>query len=677
MDYRDDIDGLRAISVICVVLFHAAFPLFSQGFLGVDIFFVISGFLISSQIFDALERGTFSLAGFYERRARRILPAVFVVYVGTFAAAWCLMPPGALISFARSLISAVLFVSNWFFLFDASYFGFAAESKALLHTWSLSVEEQFYVLFPVMVMFLTGWKRTAIVLLAFIASLACARYFSNAGQLDALFFSSPSRFFEPLSGVLAAIAYRRFEFGAWTSAGLRAIGLAIIGYAVFRDPTGNHHREMIVPCIGAAAVLLARPVGSDPLFRILASLPFKTIGRLSYSLYLWHWPVFVFARSVYGTLTVAQTIVCIALSCALSFVSLHMVENPIRFRRVRLSRGQIFASSGAAMGCLVLLGSVMATRDPSSIPLPPDAQRFEAASKFDLYLYRCFDPEGGPDAVLLAMAREDRLCRIGSSHGVPQFIVWGDSHAFASLPAFANLATERDITGLVAVYPGCPSLINTINVELVPARKCPDYFNAVLDLVRMRDIKTVFMVDRWSLYLLGEIGPVRTGIMQFADDQHREPNLEAVFRKSIEDTITALGNRRIVFVKEPPTQTLNVTATLITNAMLGRPASFLDERWTKLSAHRKRNSVIDQVFKDVAAKHPNLVIIDAADGVCQGDECPVLRDGLPVYLDDDHLSHRGSPIVLGPLLSATFDDMKECAGADVFSRCRESAALPR
>lgn len=652
LKYRDDIDGLRAISVMAVVLFHAGFPVFSQGFLGVDIFFVISGFLISSQIFDQVDKGSFSLIGFYERRARRILPAAFVVYAATFVIATLIMPPGAFIALARSLVSAVLFVSNWFFLADVSYFGFAAESKPLLHTWSLSVEEQFYLIFPVIVMFLTGWKRVAIVLLAFLASIVFARYLSNAGKMDALFFSSPSRFFEPLAGVLAAILYRRGEFGAVASNLMRLVGLIVIGYAIFREPSANHHREMMIPCVGAALILLARP-SRDPIYWALSSAPFRYLGRLSYSLYLWHWPVLVFAWMAYGTLTTGQTIACIALSLALSVASLHLVENPIRFRTLKLSRRQLFASSGVAMACLVLLGARIAVRDPASISLPPEAQAIAAASKWNMDFYRCFEPDGDPDAARMAMARGDKLCHIGPE-GEPKFIVWGDSHTYADLPAYANLASELGIPGIVAMYPGCPSLKNTVNIQLLPSRNCPDYFNAVLDLVKKRNIKTVFFDSRWSLYVIGEIGPGHDGVMQFADDQTREPNLETVFRKSLEDTITSLEDRRIVFIKEPPIQPFPVTDTMMTNAILGRPASFLDERWTKLSALRKRNSVIDAAFKDAAHKHPNVTLIDATDGICKGDLCLASRDGLPLYSDDDHLSHRGSPIVLGPLLAPIF-----------------------
>jgi hypothetical protein len=310
-----------------------------------------------------------------------------------------------------------------------------------------------------------------------------------------------------------------------------------------------------------------------------------------------------------------------------------------------LSRRQLFAGSGVATACLALLAAGTAFRDPATIPLPPAAVAIDNASRWNMTFYNCFEPPGDPDAARMAMARGDRLCSIGPE-GAPRFIVWGDSHAYADLPAFA----DQGVPGLVAMYPGCPSLIKTVNVQLLPSRNCPDYFDAVLEIVKRRNIRTVIFDSRWSLYVIGEIGPGHSGVLQFADDQRREPDLAVVFKTSLENTIAALGDRKIVFIKEPPIQPFPVRETMMTNAILGRPAEHLDGLWTTLAAHRKRNFVIDRVFAEIARSHANVAIVDAADGICRGGQCPASRDGLPLYSDDDHLSHRGAPIVLGPIL---------------------------
>jgi hypothetical protein len=271
--------------------------------------------------------------------------------------------------------------------------------------------------------------------------------------------------------------------------------------------------------------------------------------------------------------------------------------------------------------------------------------------------YRCFDPPGGNAGhQLMEMAKTDNLCVIGNTEkSTDDFIVWGDSHAFAELPPFSELATKHDQKGVAAMYPGCPSLINTVNRDLGKDQNCPAFFNAVLKLVQSNDIKQVFLINRWSLYLLGEMKPGLSGVLQFSDDWNREKDLQVVFRQSIEQTVEALEGRQIVFVKEPPTQRFYVTDVMAMNAALGEPVSHLDGRWTTLSAHRRRNDFIDQTFRDMALKHPNVTIVDPTETMCNGDFCPASRDSLPLYWDDDHLSHRGASSILKPLLAPIFD----------------------
>lgn len=392
----------------------------------------------------------------------------------------------------------------------------------------------------------------------------------------------------------------------------------------------------------------------------MASAPFREIGRLSYSIYLWHWPVLVFARMQFGTLTPAQTGGCIALAIVLSVASLHFVENPIRLKKIASSRRLAFSLAAASSIAIAAFGAISVYSAGMKSRLPAEVLAINAASEWNMDYYRCFDPPGGKASErLMEMATTDTLCAIGDTNKPSDdFIVWGDSHAFAELPPFADLAIKHRLKGIAAMYPGCPSLINTINRELGKNQNCPAFFDAVLKVVRTNNIQQVFMVDRWSLYLLGEMKPTASGIIQFADDSKREKNLKVVFRQGIENTIAALGRRQIVFVKEPPTQPFYVTDAMATNAALGKPASHLDGRWTTLEAHRKRNAFIDETFAEIAEKHPNIRIVDPVATMCHGDLCSASRDGLPLYWDDDHFNHHGSKIVLEPLLSPIFEQLE-------------------
>lgn len=651
---------MRAIAVTAVVLFHASLASFSRGFLGVDIFFVISGFLITGLILDETEQQRFSLVGFYERRIRRIFPAAIAMLAVTSAVAWHMYPPNALSSYGKSLISAALFSSNWFFLSETSYFGYAAESKSLLHTWTLSVEEQFYLALPLFLMFVPKRRQTALIISLAVCSIIFARHLQKTGQPDAMFFNSFSRFWEPLLGVISAFIYRKIKVSPLLSVVMRNVGLLLIIYGFYRPNLGTAYDEILISCLGASVFLIANPASSDWSYRLVSSTPFVTIGRLSYSIYLWHWPILVFARMKIGTLSSAQTVCLLALTLGVSSISFLLVETPFRSKRVATNRKTILSLTASATIAMGFIGAALSLSGLTT-KVSPEIQAINDASNWNMDYYRCFDPPGGDaGGQLMKMANTDRLCTIGNSAKTyDDFIVWGDSHAFADLPPFADLASEHGLKGITAMYPGCPSLINTENRELGNGQNCPHFFNSVLNLVQANDIRQVFMVDRWSLYLLGEMKPGEKGLLRFADNTIREKDIRYIFVTSLERTVEALGDRKIVFLKEPPTQKFYVTDAMATNASLGEVPSHLDGRWTTLTSHRERNAFIDETFADLARRHSNVTIIDPTDEMCRGDLCPASRDGLPLYWDDDHLNHRGASLILKPLISPLLSPQQE------------------
>jgi peptidoglycan/LPS O-acetylase OafA/YrhL len=333
--YRPEIDGLRAVAVIPVILFHAGYELFSGGFVGVDVFFVISGYLITTIILTEKEAGQFRLGAFYERRARRILPALFFIIAVSIPFAWLWLMPSEMTDFSRSVATIPIFSSNILFWLESGYFDTASELKPLLHTWSLAVEEQYYILFPLFLMLIWNFGKQKVVLIlaaAAVVSLALAEY-GSARFPEATFFLLPTRAWELLIGVFAAF-YSFFKRDIRGSQTLSMIGLALILYSIFAfdEETPFPSLNALVPTLGAAMVILF--ASSDTIAnRLLRLKPLVAIGLISYSAYLWHQPVLALARhsdlDIEGRSWILVTLVII-----LSYFTWKYVERPFRNRRI-------------------------------------------------------------------------------------------------------------------------------------------------------------------------------------------------------------------------------------------------------------------------------------------------------------------------------------------------------
>jgi peptidoglycan/LPS O-acetylase OafA/YrhL len=660
MRYRSDIDGLRALAVSSVVLFHADFPWIVNGFFGVDVFFVISGFLITNLIVEENEAGSFSLASFYERRIRRIIPAAAAVLIASSICAWFLLLPDELTEFSKSLAAAVFFSSNWYFLSDVSYFAAsAAATKPLLHTWTLSIEEQFYLVYPLAMLLVTKSTRRFLLLGALcFASIWYARRININDGFDALFYNSFSRAFEPLIGCLTALIHRQFAPGRFQSSAFRFIGIVLIGFAIF-EPHSMNYKRMLIPCLGAAAFLLAQPDRRDPLFRIMASLPLRAIGILSYSIYLWHWPVFVFAKILLGFLGNAETIGCILLTVALSAATFYTLEDPVRSRRVAKGRGRIFVLASVSTTAIAAFAAIGIYTSGLPGRMSPEARAIMGASGWDGVLYQCFDPPGGT-AELVARAEKDNLCTIGDKnrHGV-DFVLWGDSHAFAMSEAISKLATETKLKGMLALSPGCPSLADALNRDLGRTQKCGDFYKAVSKLVKLHDIHWILFIDRWSLYTKGELANP-TGFLKSADDWESTLDPEAIFSKNLDRTIAEFSDRHLVFMKEPPLQRVHVTHMMAINTLMHLPLSHLERYWTTRKEHLDRQAFLERTFDNARSKFKNVAILDPLPFLCDGDRCFVTKDGLPLYWDDDHLNNLGTRL-LKPMLLPVFDEIENDA----------------
>ncbi|MBB1161408.1 acyltransferase family protein [Aquariibacter albus] len=364
MDYRREIDGLRALAVLPVILFHAGFEAFSGGFVGVDVFFVISGYLITTIILAELEQGKFSIINFYERRARRILPTLFLVMLVCIPFAWLLLVLSDMKDFSQSLVGVSFFASNILFYLESGYFDAKAELKPLLHTWSLAVEEQYYVLFPLFLMLFWRLGRRWVLVtlgLVFVASLALAQWAAYARPAEA-FYLLPARSWELLVGAFAAFYLSKArckDFGRAVSELGGWLGVALILYAVFayNKKTPFPGLYALVPTLGAVLIILFA-TQQTAVGKFVGNKVFVGVGLISYSAYLWHQPLFAFARQ--ASLTEPTHNVFLALSIlalVLAYFSWRYVETLFRDKSI-ISRKHIFLSSLSFGSFFVAIGLV-------------------------------------------------------------------------------------------------------------------------------------------------------------------------------------------------------------------------------------------------------------------------------------------------------------------------------
>jgi peptidoglycan/LPS O-acetylase OafA/YrhL len=501
--YRADIDGLRAIAVLAVLLFHAGVRAFSGGFVGVNVFFVISGYLITTIIHREIEAGRFSITQFYERRFRRNLPAAAVLVVAVLVAGELLFPAHQQDGLARSAVAAALFSSNIFFYLESGYFADPAHSLPLLHTWSLAVEEQYYLLFPLVMLLIAKFGRrhyTAwLLLLTGVSFAACVRV--TESDAAAAFYLSPTRAWELMVGSLLAVnavpplqSRRTRELVA--IAGIAMLAVSVMGFSEFTIFPGF---AALIPVLGTAMLIHSGAHGETTTVRYLSVRPLVFVGLISYSLYLWHWPVIVFAQ-YYSVvpLTPVATVLMFGVIFALAIASWRYVEMPFRRKRVAAARRQMFHVSTAATAAIVAVALVSlhgqglpgrAGQDTAILHPEEDPEWL----RWDQCEHRSRVPGGA-----------GQPCSLGAGDETPSFMLWGASHARALASSVDRSAARNGLSGELAVASGCPPLSRVVRQD---RRHC-DAFNArVLEYLEAReDIGTVILAARWTFIVRGDYG---------------------------------------------------------------------------------------------------------------------------------------------------------------------------
>jgi peptidoglycan/LPS O-acetylase OafA/YrhL len=647
--YRRDIDGLRAIAVLPVILFHSHLGVFTGGYVGVDVFFVISGYLITSLLRGELETSRFSIVRFYERRVRRLFPALFAMVVCTIAAAWCLLSPDALREFGQSVAATTVFASNIFFWLESGYFARASENLPLLHTWSLAVEEQYYVVFPPLLWLLARAGRRAIVVgLSLLTALSfAAAAWVVSRHPEQAFYLPHLRAWELFVGALAAYdllpalrvrAVREVVAGA----GLVAIMVAMCTYSADTPFPGL---AAVLPCVGAVAIIHAGGAGPSWVSALLSTRIAVGIGLISYSLYLWHWPVFVLQRH-YTILppTTFEILSAIAAIFFAAWLSWRYVERPFRGHRLLRTRARLFTSAGALLAVLLALGLLAHVEQGFPARFSTEILATGAVTREYYPLRdRCFQFEAQD-------YQAGKACRIGASDAPPDFILWGDSHALMLLDSFMRLAAASGHHGLFFGAAGCPPLfdIHASNRNDEWRAQCLDTNAAVrAQLQAHPDIKTVIMVARWARYIEAtETAPAPTSPPLLVDQQQSEPAaghnhdvFERALRRSLADMRTA--GRRVVLLESVPEVAVSVPDAMTQAAVLGRGTDFAPTA----TAYLQRQARASAMFKRVRADYPELEIVALADVLCDARQCRVTQDGKSLYYDDNHLSSRGVALI--------------------------------
>lgn len=625
-EYRREIDGLRAIAVIPVILFHAGFGLFSGGFVGVDVFFVISGYLITSIILREQAQGSFTLLKFYERRVRRILPALSVVIFACVPLAWLWMMPSQLKDFSQSVVAVSVFASNILFWKESDYFGGTAESMPLLHTWSLAVEEQYYVVFPIFMLALLRFERrnvAAILAGIALASLALSewgwRFYPAAN-----FYLAPTRAWELLLGALAAFLnaeqalVERFGVVVNQWASLLGLAMIILAIIVFDTNTPFPSTFALLPAVGTVMVI-AFAHSSTIVAKLLSRPAVVGIGLISYSAYLWHQPLFAFARiRSLGEVSPLVLGLLGLVALLLAYITWRFIETPFRKKQITSTR-IVVTTASITFCCLVSLG-LYGYLSGGGI------QRFSVQERAMLDMAHHPRPEFYREGKCFLKPDQNSTeygteCFEALTKGPGPVVVWGDSHAAAlSMGIFEALGNSNNAQLTASA---CPPLLDYTEVS---RPHCREINARAINLITGSSSPKVFLAANWINY-----AAIRD------------------LRPYIRSTVKALkvAGSEVYLVGSLPRWNPSLPEMLVRDMLVnGRSLNELPEYYP--SSNLDKLVVVDKMLAQVAVEL-NIHMVSALNEMCSEAGCRVFVDGIRgrelVAWDYAHLTPAGSLLI--------------------------------
>jgi len=676
--YRHDIDGLRAVAVLSVLLFHLDLG-FSGGYVGVDVFFVISGYLISGLILKAQSENRFSLKQFWGRRIRRLVPAVTAMLLVVLLLGFIYLLPADLDSLGETAIAQLLLISNMYFAGAFDYFAGPAELRPLLHTWSLAVEEQFYLLFPLLLVLCRRFTKRKLAIT--FGLLATASFILSIWCLDkyptAAFFILPTRAWELLLGALLVLVpvgvhsgnqgTARYKFQNELISTLAGVAL-VITFFWYDKSTPFPGPAALLPCIATALLIyfnthhtshlvstaanINPSEGNTVIGNLLSLTPFTYIGRISYSLYLWHWPIIVFLKYENGLqLSTQLTVIALGASFLAAAVSYHWIETPFRHGHIfKTQRRLILGTSFASM---LLLGVAIIYSEAGGLEnrWPADVQMLLKTT--DYRTSRQYTTSSH------TAAQEDKLPSLGVKPSTTQpatFLLWGDSHAASIAETCNRLANEYGISGYVATH---ANTIPILGVHRPRHFESIAWNNHVLDFLKRHQIKHVLLAGFWA----GNIEVHPSGLTSFLiTDDPRAPRTPATaqqtLQRNLKTTVARLEQMgvQVWVLQQVPLQTHDPIHTLVAAIKM---RSTEVPRGVALSEHRERQKNVNRILSSIHSD--NYHLLDPTDYFYDGSENSNIGSigelNVAYYRDLHHVTFAGSEAILRPLLNTMFQTM--------------------
>ncbi|MDA0786867.1 MAG: acyltransferase family protein [Proteobacteria bacterium] len=607
MKYRAEIDGLRAIAVVPVIFFHAGFEIFSGGFVGVDVFFVISGYLITTILIEDIENKRFSIVKFYKRRARRILPALFFVMLVCIPFAWMWMLPSHMKDFSRSLVAVSLSASNFLFWRESGYFESAAEEKPLLHTWSLAVEEQYYVLFPIFLV--VAWRFGKnnvfwiIIVMASVSLLLSELAWRN--DASANFYLPHTRAWELFAGSIAAFVVQKR--GVRKNDVLSFLGVSAIIFSIFAydESTPFPSVYTLVPVIGAVLIVL---FGNKETIvaRLLSLKIFVGFGVISYSAYLWHQPLFAFARiRLLQEPSLIIMLMLSVLSLLLAVLSWKYVEKP--FRKTKKIKTEYVISLGVlGFSTVIIIGMTGHLQDGFKTRYQGSDLSLIISAESSPLNDKCHFPQ-----------KQESLERKACVYfaGIPSVAVLGNSHGSELAYALAESLENHGVAIIPHTMSGCTHVYQNENEV---GSICYAWHQNVV--AKLRDNETV-----------------QTIIVSYRNEREL---LNASYRDGLVKMIEAFINskKKVIVVLQAPLPGAHIYKyiSLALSSMTTSVMGLSRKEWEQ--TYNATNLLIAELPDDVD-------VIDPADIFCGKNDCLVIKDGKALYFDDNHMSRYGARLV--------------------------------
>ncbi len=639
INYRPELDGLRAIAVLAVLSYHAKISILGNaltpgGFLGVDIFFVLSGYLISSIIVKSTNSGDFSFFDFYIKRIKRIIPALSLVLLVSSFVAYKILLPDSFLSFGKSMFATLFFISNVFFYHEDSYVSEASDMKPLLHTWSLSVEWQFYLLFPVVLLFIIRIlksKSLYIIIALWLISFAIS-VFQAKHDADAAFFLLPSRSWELLSGTVVALINRR------ENNSIAMVGLVLIILSIFLMNDNMEHPSWLTlfPVIGTCAIILCS--GEKSIIRkILSMKSIVFIGMVSYSLYLWHQPIFVFFRIVYGEVTNVIGLFLIILAFIIATASYYLLEKPLRVSKYNWVKKSyiVFSLLSILLFCLYINKK---NGDLSRLPLKVQ----DIYYNYDELEFRRL--KGNLGANLRSGVVSDS-CYLRDPYqactsGDASWVTIGDSYA-GTLDYYLNNKLNSQGRGLLSLtYEQCP-FVNDIWFGNVP--ECTEVNKRRWDIINgFKDKKTIVLAANYSAFINGKkktINPIEDGKnnINYGD----KVNADLVW-KSFSDNVNKLSDmgHDVIIIYPIPSVSGDVKKiyfSMLNGSKINADSTIYDKSREGWLIANELSDTLDRLIK----KNNNIKIIRPVDAFCDEKGCLIINSDGGLYNGGSHLSHYG------------------------------------